>query len=63
MKTSKIKICGITNIDGAVRLLSWGWYVGMIINVPFSPNIDKIMAVEISAAAKVRRLGGWRVCE
>ncbi len=54
MKTSKIKICGITNIDDAVKIVELGVdYVGMIINVPFSPrSIDKITAAEISAAAK-----------
>ncbi len=54
MKTSKIKICGITNIDDAVKIVELGVdYVGMIINIPFSPrSIDKIMAAEISAAAK-----------
>lgn len=54
MKTPKIKICGITNINDAVKIAELGVdYIGMIINVPFSSrSVDKILAAEISAAAK-----------
>ena len=50
----KIKICGITNTDDAVKIAGLGVdYVGMIINIPFSPrSVDKISATEIAVAAK-----------
>ena len=54
MTMPKIKICGITNTDDAVKIAGLGVdYVGMIINIPFSPrSVDKISAAEIAVAAK-----------
>lgn len=54
MKTPKIKICGITNINDAIKIVELGVdCVGMIINTPFSlRSVDKMLAAEISSAVK-----------
>lgn len=57
MRAPKIKICGITSVDDAVKIAGLGVdYIGMIINVPFSSrSVDMALAAEISAAAKSAR--------